>query len=146
MSKETNVVFAPKFSSNFLKIVQNLGNPALILIENSTNRELWIKALSKQNLVDIGGFIQENADAKAEEFNNSIADKLRKSHDSLSILTRTFERNTLISKLYQDCIFVIVGNQVIERLPHITVVTDRIGVAKDLLNSGDFNACINHNA
>lgn len=144
MSKETHIVFAPKFSSNFIKIVQNLGNPALILIENSTNRELWIKALSKQNLVDVGGFIQENASAKAEEFNNSIADQLRKSHESLSILTRTFERNTLTSKLFQDCIFVIVGNQIVEKLPQITVVTDRIGVAKDLSKSSDFNIHINY--
>ena len=138
-----DVVFAHKFSSSFLKVVQNLGNPVLILIENSTNRELWIKALSEQNLVDIDMLIQENASSKAEEFNNIIADHLRNSPESLFILTRTFERNTLTSKLFQDCIFVIVGNQVVEKCPQITIVADRIGVAKDLSNSLNFRIHIN---
>jgi len=139
VSKKTTVVFAPKFSSSFLKKIQNLENPALLLIENSTNRELWIKALTRHNLVDIDGLIQDNARANIDEFNNSIADHLRRYPESLSILTRTFERNTLTSKLFQDCIFAISGIQIIQEHPHITVITDRIGVARDLSYSGESN-------
>ncbi|CAN2230977.1 hypothetical protein [Candidatus Planktophila dulcis] len=144
MSKKTNIVFAPKFSGEYLKLVQNLSNPALLLIENSTNRDLWIKALTKHNLVDIYGLIQENARANADEFNNSIADHLWKSPESLSILTRTFERNTLTSKLFQDCIFAISGNQIIQGNPHVTIISDRIGVAKDLSNSRESNIRIRY--
>lgn len=140
-----NVLCCTKFSSKYLKIVQNFGNPTLLLIENSANRELWIKALNGPILIDMAHLIQENARAKAEEFNNLIAEQLWESPETLLILTRTFERNTLVSKLFQDYIYVITGIQALQTHSRITVITDRIGVANDIFNSSDFNIPIKLN-
>lgn len=126
------IVYASKFSIKESLNISRSTNLVLPLIEDSVCRDLWLRHIGEKNLIKIGSAIQRNAGYFSANFNDAISEHLFYGSNLEAVFLRNYERNTLVSKFFQDFIFVMTGKEFIEKTPNLTIVTDKIGIAKEL--------------